>query len=1670
MSSELVHSRTSERSFNSDFSRRKTPKHDSLSAEMTPHDGDLTEGRTVRSEVGEATKEKEGPLDACLHKICLHPKLSLKNQLLLSFGLVSTFSLAVLVLTAILTIQQAGDHVKVLSREDFEHATEEKLAVASRIIAESVTAYLEHATGLPSILVETTRDRFVGYPDHPGYADDSLVPFWGEFSGRNVYPLNASTLLPLDWQFQPIEVTDENADEHFLGRRDWYAGAFVGTGAYIGFQGTCNPEVTDPEARGYFPNCTDAHNDLSSGGAVQPTTTYELIHRKVSDFATAVLKPLYEAHPLVVGTGIYFANSGAGAFVSYPSISYEGQFSYTSEGCEWLLEPNPFDNSRTIGTEVMVDRCHPAGTEVATWFYNPLERAWCREQALDPTKVHFFGPYLDAFEPDSVLFSIGKAVYDRVTNEFIACTLADFSIEELSREIETFKITNSSEVYFVRWDDGTVIASSKWNATNSSSTTTLFEIDSDVDLALFTEMKQRFTISYQHDRDRSHLNPVHYANDDVFAMYPLPTPPKIYDPDYVPEFTMILSLKAADVYSEVSILDDHVGTAVRQLIQNVLIAGFVGLTVVILSIFLVSMYLTKPMEWMVDISDQIVQNLWSEENDVKIDQTSAWLRFSPRTEVSLLVEQFHKIVKQFSGRGTAKLHTHTGVELRNPFVLHEVFASLYAKRRDGSLPITYDNPVEPNDHANGTGTDKLAPIHWGPNFHPGDKASTRVSSHHGRDPLNGTRKIFASPLFRWILGTIAAPLLVVMIVISAYVCWNVSKQLPRLATAVKEVFVAHEQGSLHPLAKARADFSSRAIAPAFRDGHLLNRISGWLAFGALQKAQSMTSMETGTEECKGVKPNDMFACPYTMNRSNTPCDCKWKQRRSAGAMPCLNYSGDSRSFQKLWWFGSNQDAWPNGDVNFTSFPEVATTPANTSWWSEWNVVPGSELGFNATHSDTAFENLLFLSALSMIQIPLFNYQTATHYDATFSYTSFEDNGIMSGYTGCEYVYAYSSQFISDAVTGAAEVNSTLCPLGKFGYDPRCRMWYLGGKLTLAAGGTTYVSPPFRSLISDYIAQTLTLPIYNEDRFIGQNSVDFSPSRIIDSLSQSEPPLPGTGFHVLVSTSNFSFGSDAIVGPGFDVKSDLESGRKRLIEQSVLPFDVCENGVGTGCDNLAEFHKIVDDMRAGKSGTARFKRSTEEGGTEFVFWAFAPVNINSYQTLNNSDIFHGVVRKTSPAFSLALASPEPGLNGAFDSLSSAMLRTVQIAIIVLAIVIALTLVGLTVISGRVTASLIKPISGLLRVLTKINNHELRNDNEETNGGSTEVTKVNDAIERLHTVLPVANIAFFSGDLKTAYETLRSALDLFTKLRNEKAIGVANNNLGNTMLSMYRTMKATKTSDICGFSRSEVISLGAHYFKCAVDQGENALSNINEEEGWSTNYLVVMQQLSNRYFNRAVFYLNVKDDYPEKDKAQQLGFQDLITAKDMDREVVDDGDSHGFKGDRGVYFELLLGRIKGILQLIALGYPDEWGIEELFEDAQKELAAAFLDPGHALFRNIQAAGQMQRLDAALIEHYLLRKDNERAALVAIRMLFEDEFVSADAAIWALKGLAKYVLLMREEDLCGEDPSDIQSKLFQYRQRISEVLVSSSECVKTDGKRIMMKESAKQTKHGDVSMEFF
>jgi len=212
------------------------------------------------------------------------------------------------------------------------------------------------------------------------------------------------------------------------------------------------------------------------------------------------------------------------------------------------------------------------------------------------------------------------------------------------------------------------------------------------------------------------------------------------------------------------------------------------------------------------------------------------------------------------------------------------------------------------------------------------------------------------------------------------------------------------------------------------------------------------------------------------------------------------------------------------------------------------------------------------------------------------------------------------------------------------------------------------------------------------------------------------------------------------------------------------------------------------------------------------------------------------------------------------------------------------------------------------------------------------------------------------------------------------------------------------------------------------------------------------------------------------------KDLTTSQDMDREVVDNGDMEGFKGEKDVHFELLLSRIKGLLVLKRLGYEDNWGIEDIFADARKELHAAKMQPEHKLFCDIEPAGQIQRLDSALLEHYRLlseevhdeesrRKIKSASAKIGIRMLIEDDYLIGEAALLALQTVIEHTEYERGSQGIGqeEDPlsssSNVLEELYGYRHQISEAI--SLQFTRND---VFARETFMMSNLGDVSMECF
>ena len=312
--------------------------------------------------------------------------------------------------------------------------------------------------------------------------------------------------------------------------------------------------------------------------------------------------------------------------------------------------------------------------------------------------------------------------------------------------------------------------------------------------------------------------------------------------------------------------------------------------------------------------------------------------------------------------------------------------------------------------------------------------------------------------------------------------------------------------------------------------------------------------------------------------------------------------------------------------------------------------------------------------------------------------------------------------------------------------------------------------------------------------------------------------------------------------------------------------------------------------------------------------------------------------------------------------------------------------------------------------------------EHKGSCREVDSVYETMEMLYKVVRFANNAFFAGDLEKAYDVLKDSLKLFIRLNNKKAIAVASNNLGNTMLTMYRTMAISGDETMCGLSKKDIVAKGTAYHAHAIKLGEEAYDLFYNEQGWSEECLSFMQFLANRYFNRAMFLLTVKDDHAHPKEAESMGFRDLQITSDMDVEIVDQCLEMGFKIDRVERYDLMMSRVRGLLALSKLGYSaKDLEIDEHVKCLFRDLKNALKNPGHELFETVSPAGRMQKLDVELIKYLLQAKeDSTNAARVAIRMLVEDEYISCYSQQEAYRAL---LLFMDEEEEAEEEDDDLK-----------------------------------------------
>jgi hypothetical protein len=1251
-----------------------------------PEDEENNYGTTASKNQKQAIKKQQL---GCFKLFFLNPSYSLRKQMLVTFGTVSTLTILLIMIVSITATYVAGYHAKEDAMSNAEKLFKTSLGTTARYIAESISPKLM-PTDVANIMKEFLLDRFVGYPY---VEDDSATPFYSSSENTSIYPIvMKDPFLPMDWDFNGTKgnVNETNYLEHVQNskRLSWYAAypRLSTMNSFYFMQGSCNPNATNTASFDYYPNCTDANNDVSTGGVVAPTSVNSQIARKSASLSP-LLKSLFEYDQDIKNVGYFFSNAGAGSLVMFPHHETDGKSTYVSIGCDWMRALNPTNpDLGPIASEEEIARCHPNGTVAPSREYNPLERGWCRDQALSPDKFHAVGPYQDAWDPTLWVITAGKAVYDSQTGKFIACILMDTTLGGVRNVLDGVALDEWAEPIVSRWDDGTIITAPKLVDT---APTTIYDpsLETGIDRATFDAIRSLVDFNGQWDpkEAKTAFEVKSFGNDNdssiIFAS-PIPPIPSEYDPLYFPQFVSILSISKDDALQQVvDDLGDTIDMQVKNLVIFTSIVGIVGIIIIILVIFGASSYLTGPLRWMSSVGSEIVNEFGSgKDSDIDFERKSSCV-YSPNTELDALVKQFTKMIKRFSKLGTAKRADVAQIEIRNEFALCEEFSDLYNSREDGSFPFKYKgatNEVEEDMLG------RRLKLNRGRNLR---ESETNASVYS----MNPTTKdfetsVWISPFFWSIVTFIIIPLLVFSLIISVVVLWKIST-FAELLEPVKEDFISLYDKYLYSSTALRASLISSLTEEKARDLHVITRYATWLFFGALNTTGSVVDMVgAGAEECKNTPVGE--TCRWLKDQ---PCDCDWGWHFDEGKT-CTQYEErESRPLQQLFMASQSDDAWPDGTRNYTRSP-FATSPEATNWWGNVSELPGSSKGSVAdSNYGTSFQRARTASAMAGVLISFYNVLLGELPPGLPGVPNlalmFEADGMAIGFSGCTPFSAGVSPFWSSSeANGAAELQPDLCPIGKHGYDPRCRKWYDDGKNKAINGESILhiTSPYVFAGLNGTVAQTGTSAIMNQrtKEYIGQIMLDFVPLTLI-SLLEVDTKLPKDGFSILATPD-----SNVVVAPGYNrEKADVS------IKDIVLQNDDCTSEKQSA--SCEEVGAIVEMMSAGKSGSATFTRSTSTGRKETVRISYAPVFVKSYNVIDSSNFASGVEQESNLIYSVTLAAPEEPMLEPFHSVKVNTKSDVVISIAVIAALLALALLILVLVAYRVALSLIIPVLHLLK---------------------------------------------------------------------------------------------------------------------------------------------------------------------------------------------------------------------------------------------------------------------------------------------------------------------------------------------------------------------------------------
>jgi hypothetical protein len=831
----------------------------------------------------------------------------------------------------------------------------------------------------------------------------------------------------------------------------------------------------------------------------------------------------------------------------------------------------------------------------------------------------------------------------------------------LSQLVREFRIYNESHVALVEYDSGYLMADTLDIVAGSATsrvhvTETRFDVGGSWDRI---QALVNFSDAWDPDEVSSSLKDFRMQIDDsVLAVTPIPPVPEKYSAVYKP-YIYALHLISRDIYNPIEVTKNRLDKEAGLVFVVIVFVGLFGVFVSLGMVWWTSRMLTRPLLVMDRISWRIVNHAHNTvvdledcqsdgtANDKHVGTHLCAFRCFPRTEIDELVSEFRLMVKGFSGPGPPRIRAPPSPEIRNSLTWRSGYDSLFARRAQDS---------KVND-ARGFPPAELSRI-----FHDGNvvtaggrkalpkksidarRISDRISGSINRLHVpNGLRKYQTpsapirasrSKLFRRVLCVLVA--IVVFCMSSVYY----KDLVDEWRSLIEKEFVDTERESISHKTRSHASVFQAILGAASRDLYILTRVAGWLTYGGISRSESFTVAEQITEACK-VGLNDS-RCLTAKKLYKSPCPCavrSWAEDSDT----CIDSLGfTARQQQRRFYAGQARDAdlVTGRRTEALSFKEgkYDFSPESTLWWNDTSTMPGSIRGRNASGFATTYDRVRVMSAVAAVEIPIYNHAIRLgrpSLDGT-TFVAFDPDGLMTGFSGCEYFEATVPFFNSTDDNKAASIAPDLCPEGKFGLDPRCFKWYSRAKKLYHEGNTTsYVAPRFRddlSTSSDSSVLLLSQPLVNPSTgdFAGQVAMHISVEALLLAFL---PAVNLTLFVVSIETDVFG-GDTVVVPPKFDswkpipladaLYNDTYAFDKNMFNASILPA-----------------------VKRGETGQEMISWTTAEGATDTLTVAFAPIRLLSLAAVNPSRFERGTSASQQLVCSVGTARLESDLIQLFE---------------------------------------------------------------------------------------------------------------------------------------------------------------------------------------------------------------------------------------------------------------------------------------------------------------------------------------------------------------------------------------------------------------------------------------